>query len=174
MAVFTLNERLKYTALFIALGALAGCGATPRLIVEPEYKPLELVYLQPEYPVARMWPSAEYVARTEDEWERVWNEGTVMDPRDENVPRHGRPVVDFNQYMVIGISRGHGYSGCHGLYFRDIVERANFIEVQFVHRQPDETVSTQVAGTACTAMGVFLARWVRVPKMEKPVRFFGG
>lgn len=174
MAVVTVNTRFKRVASLIALSALAACGLISGPIVEAEDKPLELVYLQPEYPVARMWPSAEYVARTEDEWARVWNEGTVMDPRDENVPRHGRPAVDFNQYMVIGISRGHGYSGCHGLYFRDIVERANFIEVQFVHQQPDETVSAQGAGATCTAMGVFLVRWVRVLKLGKPVRFVGG
>ena len=137
---------------------------------------MELQYLQPEYPVARMWPSAEYVARNEDEWERVWEEGRVMDPRDAGVPRNGRPFVDFSRYMVIGVSRGYGYSGCHGLYVRDIVERASSIEVQFVHRQPEDDVSKpgQGIGQMCTAIGVFLTRWVRVPKSGKPVRFVGG
>ncbi|MFN4117291.1 hypothetical protein [Acidovorax sp.] len=80
--------------------------------------------------------------------------------------------MDFSRYMVIGVSRGHGYSGCHGLYFRNIVERASHIEVQFVHRQPEDDASKPAL--MCTAMGVFLVRWVRVPLSGKPVRFVGG
>lgn len=129
------------------------------------------MYLKPEHGVAQMWPLAEYVARNEDEWDRVWNEGRAIDPRDEGVPRNGRPVVDFSRYMVIGVSRGHGYSGCHGLCFRNIVERASHIEVQFVHRQPEDDASKPAL--MCPAMGVFLVRWVRVPLSGKPVRFVG-
>ncbi len=173
MDVFTASGVFKH---FVAFNVLAACGSFSDAVAKAEGRPLEWLYLQPEHAVARMWPSAEYVARNEDEWGRAWDEGRAMDPPDEGAPRNGRPFVDFSRYMVIGVSRGHGYSGCHGLYVRDIVERASFIEVQFVHRQPEDEVSKpgQGVGQMCTAMGVFLTRWVRVPKSGKPVRFVGG
>lgn len=158
---------VKTMAGFAALVLLVACSGVPNQLVEADDKVIELVYLNSEHGNARLWPSAEYVARTEEEWERAWDEGKAMDPRDAGIPRDGRPVVDFERYMVIGISRGYGFSGCHGLYFRAIVARANFIEAQFIHHEPKETAQM------CTAMGQFLTRWVLVPKSSKPVRFVG-
>lgn len=166
-------------ALAIGCGLLAGYGALPGRGVHPVHEgPLEAVRLPMEFHGEKVWPHAEYVARTEAQWEQAWSQGRSTDPRNDRRPRDGRPMVDFSRHMVIGVSRGYGVQ-CTYLDIRDVVERPGEIEVQFVHLWPsreeldevEQQMMDRPSTTMCIASSVLLVRWYLLPQSSKRVRF---
>lgn len=179
LALDTTLRLATLAALAIAGSLLAGCGALPASGAHTLREgPLEAVRLAMEFPGERVWPRAEYVARSEAQWEQVWGQGVSTDPRNEIRPRDGRPVVDFSRHMVIGVSRGWSFH-CPHLDIQAVFERPSEIEVQFMHLWPppeeldeeERQLKERQGNNACHAGGTLLLRWYLVPHSAKPVRF---
>lgn len=110
-----------------------------------------------------LWPAQSveqtYVIRTEAEWAAAWS---VHEPL--IVPPIPRPSVDFGRDMVLGLSRGSGPNGCHGLTIVRVVEEAS---QRVVHFRLSEPTAQQM----CTQVIVALTDFVTVPRSDKPVVF---
>lgn len=118
----------------------------------------------------RAWPQADYLVRSEAQWLEVWAQGQgEPDPR---VTRSGggRPIVDFERFMLVGISRGLQGHGCSGLYIEDAVERSSEIEVRFVYPGAGDHLPGQPF-KVCAAVVTRLVDWALLPRSAKPVRF---
>lgn len=170
----TIQFNRRVAALSV-IGLVAGCSTVePRSASPAQGMRIPWQNLLPAYPVTRLWPWAEYVARNETEWEAIWQAAHRMDPSDEGVPRDGRPDVDFERYMVVGITRGLGKDSSYGLYFGQMIEWPHEIEVRFVHTNPDENTKSPMESSnegAHMPAITFLARWALLPQSGKPVRF---
>lgn len=175
MADTQITRPTRRVAALSVVVLLAGCGTSaPSGVAVAQGTPIPLHHLRPDNGVVRLWPSAEYVARNEAEWEAAWQQGRRMDPRDEGIPRDGRPVVDFERHMVVGISRGLGSDSSHSLYFIEMIEWPDAIEVRFQYTNPDEDEkkSTQPPGEGVGIPAIaFLSKWALLPRSAKRVRF---
>lgn len=170
----TIRPTRRVAALSVMV-LLAGCGTSaPSGVAVAQGTPIPLHHLPSDHGVVRLWPSAEYVARNEAEWEAAWQQGRRMDPSDEGISRDGRPVVNFERHMVVGISRGLGSDSHYSLYFTEMIEWPDAIEVRFQYTNPDEddnkSMQPPAEGVGIPAM-VFLTRWALLPRSAKPVRF---
>lgn len=160
-----LNAAVMSLGLLSALSASAGPAAA-----DAADQRIEVQRLQSDAVHGRAWPRADYVVRSEAQWLEVWAQGQgEPDPR---VTRSGggRPIVDFERFMLVGISRGLQGHGCSGLYIEDAVERSSEIEIRFVYPGADDHLPGQPF-KVCTAGVTSLVDWALLPRSAKPVRF---
>lgn len=153
------------------LGLLSACSAmaSPAAADATDQR-IEVQRLQSDAVHVRAWPRADYVVRSEAQWLDVWAQGQgEPDPR---VKRSGggRPIVDFERFMLVGVSRGWQGHGCSGLYIEDAVERGSEIEIRFVYPGADDHLPGQPF-KVCTAVMTNLVDWALLPRSAKPVRF---
>jgi hypothetical protein len=99
-----------------------------------------------------------YVVRTEAQWQATWAKHQPRSTADV------RPQIDFGRFMVLGVTRGTGSDGCHGLGITQVTERSDDIRVESRQARPTRTM-------ACTMSLVPLTDFVIVPASAKPVTF---
>jgi hypothetical protein len=140
--------------LFAALAAtqLIACGGGD------DTEPVEL----PRQRVQAFWSYTDlkenYVVRTEAQWQATWAKHQPRGSEDL------RPQIDFSRFMVLGVTRGTGPDGCHGLGISQVTERSDDIRVEFWQSRPTGTM-------ICTMSLVPLTDFVIVPASAKPVTF---
>lgn len=136
-------SRRRMSVLLAATAAgLAGCGGGGSSVVE-------IVFSDLEGDFQGTWPVRNYVLRTDAEWQAAWNEHGVM--TNEIPPR---PVVDFNRYVLLGISRG--LASCQSLLVRGVSLQDGRLVVRYQIVAPP-------AGTLCAAVLTPLIRFIIVP-----------
>ena len=144
----------RRTALLLALVAtqLSACGGGD------DFEPVEL----PQQRIRASWDyttlSETYVIRSEAQWEATW---TRHQPRSTG---DVRPQIDFSGFMVLGITRGTAFNGCHDLRITKVTETGDDIRVEFRQSRP-------VPVYDCAMTLVPLTDFVIVPASAKPVTF---
>lgn len=131
---------------------IAGCGGGG------DSEPVDL----PQQRVRAAWAytnlSETYVVRTEAQWQATW---AKHEPRSTG---DVRPQVDFSRFMVLGVTRGTGPDGCHGLAITKVTEYSDDVRVEFQQSRP-------VPGMGCSMALEPLTDFVIVPTSAKPVTF---
>lgn len=153
------------------LGLLAACSAVAGpAAADAADQRMEVQRLQNEAAYDRAWPRADYLVRSEAQWLEVWAQGQGEPEERGASSGSGRPSVDFERFMLVGVSRGLQGHGCSGLYIEDAVERSNEIEVRFVYPGVDDHLPGQPF-KVCTSVMTRLVDWALLPRSVKPVRF---
>lgn len=139
------------------LGALplgvVGCGGGG------DDEPLPLAFERISQPWMQTTRQESYVIRTQAEWERVW--ALHQPPTFAPAPP---PAVDFNQFMVLGLSLGTGPNGCYGLSIRAVLATPDQTLVEYRLTEPGPS-------SACTLATVALTDFVRLPRRDGSVAF---
>ena len=146
-------KRLAFAVIAAASLQLSSCGGSG--VFEPRELALELV--------GAWWPpkdiAANYVIRSEPDWQSVWK---THEP--QIYPPPERPRVDFGRHMIVGLTLGTGPNGCHGLRIRRVVEEATEVRVEY-----RRSVVPPLVG--CSQSLIALTDFVIVTSTEKPVIF---
>lgn len=118
-----------------------------------------------------LWPSGEFVARTAESWKDAWGRADYQYGAERRYSKPAAPAVDFGANMVVGVSRGIGPNGCHGLSIRGVVEYPDAIEVRYGHFAGNGGNVKGGGFGVCTSSLVPLQDIVEIPQSSKPVRF---
>lgn len=161
-------ERVAALAgLLLAGAAMPGRAQDAR--AAPERR-IEFVRLEGHGAHERRWSRGDYAVRSEAQWLEVWAQGHgEPDSRIERLGG-GRPIVEFERFMLAGVSRGQQGHGCSSLFIDEVVEHADGIELRFVYPGVDDHLPGQPF-KVCTAVVVNLVDWVLLPWSAKPMRF---
>jgi len=142
------------TALALTV-AIAGCGGSDD--VEPQKE--AFTHISADWGLTDLRET--YVVRDEAQWAKVWS---AHEP--PMIPPTTRPVVDFVNYQILGLTQGTGPSGCWGLRIDNVLRQGDRMRVEYVLRTGPVEPSF-----ACTAMAVPLTDFVQVPRTEGEVEF---
>jgi hypothetical protein len=145
-------------------GADAVCGTGQNCAVSGDdtgetSSPVTTVAWTPITVQLTVWPEGTYVARTESEWNAIWDQRTSF-----VTPSPVKPIIDFTSSMVVGISLGMWPNGCHRLEILQVLDKVDELEVHYRHVQPSGEVM-------CTTSFVPVVGFVTVPSSTKSVRF---
>lgn len=146
-------SRPRLAAACLAAAALLGCGGGETAAL----RELAMTRLPVSWATTDLRQT--YTIRSDAEWQAAWQ---AHEPR--TVPPAARPAVDFSRQMVLGLTRGTGPNGCHGLSIQRVVEHAEQLLVHYA-------VSTPSGTAACTQALVALTDFVVVERLDKPVSF---
>jgi hypothetical protein len=121
-------------------------------------EPREIPFARVQGDFSGEWAVKTYVARSDSEWIQIWNQFV---PNFDPAPR---PVVDFSNNTVVGISLGSGSNGCEAVAISRVTETSSEIDVEY-HR------SSALPGQLCGATLVPLVDFVEISATTKPIVF---
>lgn len=148
-----MNRRFAILALTAPSCLLTACGGSGT----PDPVDLPFVRLQAFWPAKELQQT--YSLRSDAEWQDAWR---VHEP--QIAPPAERPSVDFGRQMILGVTRGTGPNGCHGLTIVRVIEEFAVIRVEYRRAVPPPA-------TLCTQALVALTDFVVVARSGKPVTF---
>ncbi|WP_158004175.1 hypothetical protein [Acidovorax sp. Root275] len=146
--------------VFGVLLAASGAFALAQEILEH----VEFLRLQTDKLSPREWPNAEYVVRTQQQWDEIWAMGK-LEPNPRDAESIGTPKVDFSQFTLVGVSRGKQSHGCTSLNIKFVIRRGKRIDVHFT--DPENARRTYGAMTVCPAVVTYLNDWVLIPRTPR-------
>ncbi|MBH9551942.1 hypothetical protein [Inhella gelatinilytica] len=148
-----MNTWKRRTLMGAGMVTLVGCGGGS------EDEPVLLALDRIVQPWSLTTLQESYVLRTEADWQRVWNlhQPATFAP----VPL---PRVDFNQFMVLGLTLGTGANGCYGLSIQRVLATSSQAVVEYRFMEPGPN-------SACTLALVPLTDFAVVRRIDGPVLY---
>lgn len=147
----------------IVVGVLLAASGSLALALEIG-EHVEFSRLQTDKLSPREWPNADYVVRTQQQWDEIWAMGkSETNPHDAE--RTSAPKVDFSQFTLVGVSRGKQSHGCTSLKIKFVIRRGKRIDVHFT--DPENARRTYGPTAVCPATVTYLNDWVLIPRTPR-------